>query len=144
MWATLKKNGKLIDQGKSSYPNGADYYSDETVVEGRLTKIKATTENLHWLKEYQTYCDATIEKWEHTSICHKGYISLFLFLTGLLCSHHPHLDAILNLISNGEGLWSPYGIRSLSRKSPLYGTGKNYWEKSGLSQHQLPSSSKGC
>jgi glycogen debranching enzyme len=33
----------------------------------------------------------------------------------------------LNLIHAENKLWSPYGLRSLSRDSPLYGSAENYW-----------------
>jgi len=36
----------------------------------------------------------------------------------------PH---ILDLISSPSELWSDYGIRSLSKSDPFYGTEENYW-----------------
>jgi mannosyl-oligosaccharide glucosidase len=39
----------------------------------------------------------------------------------------PHLKATLDLIRNPEELWSDFGIRSLSKKDPFYGTEENYW-----------------
>ena len=49
------------------------------------------------------------------------------FLVGLMDPHHNHLKPILDLIRNPEELWSPFGIRSLSRKDQYYGTQENYW-----------------
>ena len=60
-------------------------------------------------------------------MCHKGYISLFPFLLGLLPPDSPHLTPILDLIYSPDELWSPYGIRSLSVSHPLFGQGENYW-----------------
>ena len=61
------------------------------------------------------------------TLFHKGYISIFPFMTGLLGPDHEHLGAILDLIGDKEELWSPHGIRSLSKKDEYYGTAENYW-----------------
>ena len=37
------------------------------------------------------------------------------------------LEHIINLISNPEELWTPYGIRSLSKADEFYKTGEDYW-----------------
>ena len=92
------------------------------------TAIVRNIDDLHWNKEEQTYCDATIdEEDESVHVCHKGYISIFPFLTGLLPGDSPRLEAVLDLIFDPEELWSPHGIRSLSKSDEHYGTGENYW-----------------
>ncbi|KAJ9603376.1 Processing alpha glucosidase I [Cladophialophora chaetospira] len=83
---------------------------------------------LHWSSEHKTYCDATIDDYEDSiHVCHKGYISIFPFMTGLLPADHKNIPHILNLIANDKELWSPYGIRSLSKSDEFYGTEENYW-----------------
>jgi mannosyl-oligosaccharide glucosidase len=89
--------------------------------------IEQSLEDLHWSDEDQAYCDATIENGKHITVCHKGYISLFPFLLGLMGTLNPRTDAILDLIRSEDELWTPFGLRSLSRKSSLYGTDENYW-----------------
>ncbi len=85
-------------------------------------------DDLHWNKEHQTYCDATIDDYEESvHVCYKGYVSIFPFLVGLLPGDSPRLGPILNLIEDPEELWTEYGIRSLSKKDPNYGTDENYW-----------------
>ncbi|KAK5177820.1 Processing alpha glucosidase I, partial [Cryomyces antarcticus] len=75
-----------------------------------------------------TYCDATIDDYEESvHVCHKGYISIFPFMTGLLPPDSPRLKAVLDLIADPEELWSDHGIRSLSQKDEFYGTDENYW-----------------
>ncbi len=92
------------------------------------TALLRNLDDLHWSDKHKTYCDATIDDYEESAlVCHKGYISLFPFMTGLLQPSHPNLPHILNLISNPSELWSPYGIRSLSQQDELYGTEENYW-----------------
>ena len=84
--------------------------------------------DLHWSEAAGCFCDATIDVFEeHALVCHKGYISLFPFLLGLLESHDPKLGKLLDLLGDEEELFSPHGIRSLSKKSEFYGTDENYW-----------------
>ncbi|KAI9711273.1 MAG: Processing alpha glucosidase I [Bogoriella megaspora] len=108
----------------------------ETAGETEDAKTYASIENaiirniddLHWDDEVQTYCDATIDDYEEdVHVCHKGYISLFPFMTGLVASDSPRLGAILDLIGDPEELWSDHGVRSLSKKDEFYGTDENYW-----------------
>ncbi|KAF5357937.1 hypothetical protein D9756_001883 [Leucocoprinus leucothites] len=86
-------------------------------------------EDLHWDEEEQMYCDANINQDEESyHVCHKGYLSLFPFLLELLPAESPHLSAILDILHDPEHLWSPYGLRSLSKSHPEFGQGENYWK----------------
>jgi len=101
---------------------------DVAEFQGYETAIIRNIDDLHWDEKAQTYCDATIDGYEESvHFCHKGYISIFPFLTGLLPADSPRLGAVLDLISDPEELWSDYGIRSLSKSDEFYGTGENYW-----------------
>jgi mannosyl-oligosaccharide glucosidase len=60
-------------------------------------------------------------------VVHKGYVTLFPFMLGLIDPASPKLKAILNILSDKDKVWSPYGIRSLSKSDSYYGTGENYW-----------------
>ena len=101
---------------------------DASEFQGYETAILRNIDDLHWDDKAQTYCDATIDDYEESvHVCHKGYISIFPFLTGLLPADSPRLGAVLDLISDPEELWSEYGIRSLSKRDELYGTEENYW-----------------
>ncbi|KAL2760850.1 glycoside hydrolase family 63 protein [Sodiomyces alcalophilus JCM 7366] len=94
-----------------------------------LTAIQRNLNDLHWSEEEGCYCDATIDEFEeHALVCHRGYISLFPFLVGLMQPDDPKLGRLLDLIGDEKELFSPYGIRSLSKKHELYGTGENYWK----------------
>ncbi|MBK5650139.1 MAG: hypothetical protein I4N50_00800, partial [Rhizobium sp.] len=85
-------------------------------------------DDLHWSDKEKTYCDATIDDYEeHSLVCHKGYISLFPFLTGLVDKDSKRLGAILDLIDDRAELWSEYGIRSLSKSDEFYHTAEDYW-----------------
>lgn len=101
---------------------------DATEFHGYETAIIRNIDDLHWDEKAQTYCDVTIDDYEESvHVCHKGYISIFPFLTGLLPADSPRLGAVLDLISDPEELWSDYGIRSLSKRDEFYGTEENYW-----------------
>ncbi|KAI5478238.1 mannosyl-oligosaccharide glucosidase, glycoside hydrolase family 63 protein [Pseudohyphozyma bogoriensis] len=90
--------------------------------------IVGNIEDLHWSEEEQMYCDASVDEDDESfHVCHKGYISLFPFLLGLLPPDSAHLGPILDMIRSPDHLWSPYGIRSLSKSDPYFGQGENYW-----------------
>lgn len=86
-------------------------------------------EKLHWSPEDKTYCDVSVnDDDENIFVCFKGYISLFPFLTKLIPeANTDKLEHIIDLISNPEELWTPYGIRSLSKADEFYKTGEDYW-----------------
>lgn len=50
-----------------------------------------------------------------------GYVSLFPFLLRILAPDSAHLDQILSDLRKPELLWTPFGLRSLAKTSPLYG-----------------------
>ncbi|TBU50102.1 glycoside hydrolase [Dichomitus squalens] len=89
----------------------------------------ANIDDLHWSEEEQMYCDVGVnDDDESYHVCHKGYLSLFPFLLGLLPPDSPHLGPILDLLRDPQHLWSPYGLRSLSASHPEFGQGENYWK----------------
>ena len=91
--------------------------------------IIRNVDDLHWDNNAKTYCDATVDDYEESvHVCHKGYISIFPFLTGLLSPDSPRLGHILDLIGDPDEMWSDYGLRSLSLSDANYGTGENYWK----------------
>uniref|UniRef100_A0A674HC17 mannosyl-oligosaccharide glucosidase n=1 Tax=Taeniopygia guttata TaxID=59729 RepID=A0A674HC17_TAEGU len=49
-----------------------------------------------------------------------GYVSLFPLLLQLLRADSPRLPALLGAIRGEKQLWTPFGLRSLARDSPMY------------------------
>lgn len=93
-----------------------------------LFAIERNLDDLHWSEKEGCYCDASIDEFEeHALVCHKGYISLFPFLVGLIQPDDAKLGKILDLVGDEDHLFSPHGLRSLSKQDPLYGTEENYW-----------------
>lgn len=90
--------------------------------------IVRNIDDLHWSEEEQAYCDATIDDYEENAhVCHKGYVSLSPFFLRHMSPKSKHLKAVLDLIEDPNELWSEFGLRSLSKASPLFGTNENYW-----------------
>lgn len=68
------------------------------------------------------------ESGESIHVHHEGYVSLFPVLLGIVDPQSKKLGQVLDSMHDPEGLWSPFGIRSLSAKDELFGTGENYWK----------------
>ena len=101
---------------------------DQKMFSKQQADIIRSIDGIHWSEPDQLYCDTTVVEGNRVEkVCHKGYISLFPFLVGLMGPDHSHLKAVLDLIRDPEELWSPSGLRSLSRKDKYYGTDENYW-----------------
>jgi mannosyl-oligosaccharide glucosidase len=93
-----------------------------------LNGIERNLDDLHWSEKEGCYCDATIDAFEENAlVCHKGYVSIFPFLVGLMKPDSPKVGKILDLIGDEEELFSPHGLRSLSKRNEFYGTNENYW-----------------
>lgn len=92
--------------------------------------IIANVEALHWSEEDKAYCDVSVDDDdENVYVCHKGYISLFPFMTRMIpVEHVDKIEHVVDQITNPEELWSDFGIRSLSKSDEYYRTGENYWK----------------
>lgn len=104
-----------------------DKNTDAVTYQSHLRGVKTNLEDVHWHKQKGLYCDTVMRDGVHSYVCHKGYISLFPFITGFIGADHPNLPAILDLLRDSNHLWSDHGIRSLSPESKMYGMGANYW-----------------
>lgn len=92
------------------------------------TAVTENLDDLHWVASENAYCDQTVDEYEETiPVCHKGYLSLFPFMLGLLDPSSPQLGASIDLLTDPAQLWSAHGIRSLSPQDAFYGKDENYW-----------------
>eukprot|EP00744_Colponema_vietnamica_P022685 GILI01032640.1.p1 GENE.GILI01032640.1~~GILI01032640.1.p1 ORF type:complete len:419 (+),score=89.82 GILI01032640.1:147-1403(+) len=65
--------------------------------------------------------------WREEYSNHIGYVSLYPIFFGLVPADSPRFKALLDVMSSPSKLWSDFGLRSLAKDSPLYGTGEDYW-----------------
>jgi mannosyl-oligosaccharide glucosidase len=59
--------------------------------------------------------------------CHIGYPTILPLALELLDVKSPEFKKTLDIISDPNHLWSSHGLRSLSKSSPHYHTGEDYW-----------------
>ncbi|KAF2201713.1 glycoside hydrolase [Delitschia confertaspora ATCC 74209] len=102
-------------------------HADATIYAQHRSNGLRNLEALHWNDSEGMYCDATISSGSFEHVCHLGYVSLIPFLLGLISPTHPRLTKVLDSLSDPERLWSPFGIRSLSRQNQYYGKDEDYW-----------------
>lgn len=100
---------------------------DAFTYQNHIRGVKTNLETLHWEDKQNVYCDAVVRDSKHTYVCHKGYVSIFPFMTGFIDANHAHLDALLSLLHDPSHLWTDHGIKSLSQEDQKYGVGDNYW-----------------
>eukprot|EP00743_Colponemidia_sp_Colp-15_P006389 GILK01006877.1.p1 GENE.GILK01006877.1~~GILK01006877.1.p1 ORF type:complete len:903 (-),score=184.13 GILK01006877.1:173-2881(-) len=65
--------------------------------------------------------------WKEDFVDSEGYVNLYPLFFGLIPHDSPTLEATLDLISDESRLWTSFGLRSLSKRSPYFGTGEDYW-----------------
>ncbi|KAF1921735.1 glycoside hydrolase [Ampelomyces quisqualis] len=104
-----------------------DRTHDAFAYQNHIRGVKTNLAALHWESKQNVYCDAVVRNNAHEYVCHKGYISLFPFMTGFIDANHDNLAATLDLLHDSNHLWTDHGIRSLSPESRRYGVGDNYW-----------------
>lgn len=118
----------LMARNMHKIASALEISDDAEKYNGIASAIVKNIDDLHWSEKHKTYCDASIDAYEESyHVCHKGYLSLFPFMTGLMDPQSTQMGALLDLISDPAELWSSHGIRSLSKKDQYYGIGENYW-----------------
>ncbi|KAG7195211.1 Processing alpha glucosidase I [Scheffersomyces spartinae] len=92
-------------------------------------QIKSNINRLHWSEDDRAYCDVSVDdEDENVFYCAKGYISVFPFITKLMDPKDTDkIEAMIDILSDPDHLWSDYGIRLLLKSSPLYKTAEDYW-----------------
>jgi len=62
----------------------------------------------------------TPRKLRHQWVEHLGYVALFPLMLRLLPADSPRLPRLLDLLRDPAALWTPYGLRSLSKRDAWY------------------------
>ncbi|RPB25421.1 mannosyl-oligosaccharide glucosidase [Terfezia boudieri ATCC MYA-4762] len=130
MTRCLRKIAVALDSAHTNSEEPSPYAEDIATFITMESHINKNLDALHWSAEENLYCDVTIDTdyEEPVHSCHPGYISLFpLLVGGIIPPDSPRLPHLLRLITDPNHLASPYGIRSLSPKSPMFAMGENYW-----------------
>ncbi|KKA26612.1 hypothetical protein TD95_003421 [Thielaviopsis punctulata] len=118
----------LMAKSLHSIADSLGLSEDAALYAGQLSDIQKNLATLHWSSNAGCFCDATIDDFdEHVLVCHKGYISLFPFLVGLMDAQDAKIGRLLDMMEDPEQLWSEHGLRSLSISDEFYGTAENYW-----------------
>lgn len=117
MTNTLSRVAATLDE-EDDLEEWIDYYE----------AIKGNIIDLHWNDEAKMFCDVGIDEFDESAhVCHKGYLSLFPMMLGLLDADSEYLKHTLDIVEDPEELWSEFGIRSLSKSDEFFGQGEDYW-----------------
>jgi len=109
--------GPKIDYAKVS----SSYSSYASLLSKRLIQ-------LHWNPSRSSFADYIYHNGSRHFVHHFGYVSLLPVFLGAVDPNSPELLKVLEKLDSDEwGVWSEYGIRSLSRHDKLYGSGEDYW-----------------
>lgn len=85
-------------------------------------------DSLHWDEDEQVFCDVDVNRFgKSIRICHKGYVSLFPLMLELVPADSEKWEGLLSLINDPEHIWTPWGLRSLSKQDEYFNTNENYW-----------------
>ncbi len=112
------KNNKLLDELHWSNKQYADYglHSDQI----RLVRQRPSKEQMHINpNSLPMIRDVQVEP-TNQYINSIGYVSLFPMLLELLDAESPKLGIVLDQLRDPKELWTPFGLRSLSKSAPLY------------------------
>ncbi|KAI9505236.1 glycoside hydrolase [Coemansia spiralis] len=138
-WVTYME---LVNSDMAAFAGGRSADINQTLSkQDQLDMHLKWLDELHWNEDENMYCDVTVRvrdaydeleddesnATERSFVCHKGYVTLFPMILGLLPVNSPKLGHLLDIIENPEELWTDYGIRSLSKNDVFYGKGENYW-----------------
>jgi len=94
----------------------------------QLNDICENIEDCFWSPQNESYADLTLDDDdEETFECRQGYVTLMPFVHRLIPASSSHLLKVIKDIRNPDKLWSPYGIRSLSKDDVYFHTGEDYW-----------------
>eukprot|EP01132_Coremiostelium_polycephalum_P004736 gene4736-5912_t len=85
---------------------------------------------LHWDSKTNLYHDSVYNSEEGKIEYFKtqGYMNYFPLFLGLVPKDSNKLKPLIDNLKDVVGIWSRYGIRSMSMRDERFGTGENYWK----------------
>lgn len=116
-----------------------------------LLRDNTLLDHLHWSQRDNMYCDKGLHtddlkmtsimrngeeqlvrkvygNPQYQCIAHFGYVNLFPLIMVLLEPSNPKLEIILKRMEDPAELWTPYGLRSLSKNSFYYDKYNTRWD----------------
>jgi len=92
------------------------------------SSLKSSLLSLHWDGASSSFADWAYRGGSRRFQGHRGYVSLMPLFLGVVDPAAPELEAVLKALQQDRwGLRSPGGLRSLSGKDKLFGSGEDYW-----------------
>lgn len=104
-------------------------HEDAELYNRRYYLLVGNMNALMWSDNDKSYCDVTVDDDDHDIFeCHIGYVTMMPFVHRVLppFATKPLLWT-LEKIRDPKQLWSPYGIRSLSKKDAFFHSREDYW-----------------
>ena len=96
----------------------------------RQTKIEANLNANFWDESRQLYDDWYLDETGNKQfVGHTGYLNFFPFFLNVIPQEYSErfISTFEKLIDPATGLWSEFGVRSLSIYDPYYRLGDDYW-----------------
>ncbi|KAK5583883.1 hypothetical protein RB653_005487 [Dictyostelium firmibasis] len=91
--------------------------------------IQSNIEQMHWDEKESLFHDILIHKNGSKEFLRTyGYMNYFPMLLGVLDVDSSMISPLLTTIKDVNGIWSRWGIRSMSVKDKNFGTHENYWK----------------
>lgn len=111
--------------------------AEELKEEGKVWRQRLV--DRHWNEDAAAFCDIGVQREELVGgkgsgrvpitghVCHQGYVTHLPLFLRLLEPESQYLSKLLDSLEDPGQLWSPYGLRSLSKQDPLFSSGEDYW-----------------
>jgi mannosyl-oligosaccharide glucosidase len=84
--------------------------------------LLSSLDRLHWDHTRGAYADYAEANGTRRFIHHTGYVTFMPLFLGIVPSTSDKLPSMLHMLHDPKHIWSPYGLLSLSRSDPLFGT----------------------
>ncbi|CAH1390080.1 unnamed protein product [Nezara viridula] len=126
--ATLADITKILSRSGGKYWDTYHYLSDTSLLDrlhwseagGRYADYGLHTDDVAFKTRPQPHRVVLTDPTPRLVDSVFGYVSLFPFFVHILPSNSIKLQKILTDLRNPQLLWTPYGLRSLAKNSPLY------------------------
>ncbi|EGC37795.1 hypothetical protein DICPUDRAFT_53711 [Dictyostelium purpureum] len=105
-----------------------DKKEDTVTYQNQFNAIFKVIEDYHWDPEENLFQDILLHpNGTKEFIKTYGYLNYFPLMLGILPEDSPKIPPLVSTLKDVNGIWSRWGIRSLSIKDKHFGTNENYW-----------------